>query len=186
LVREDNQASDLIASCISLCSSDCIIHQNENFWGLACSLWGFSYLEQLDNRVIRILPSHCTAVVQISTYREHFIDSVFGQMPPLLNQLCDLLELSKVALLLRREKAEPIKERDYVLDDRGEIVDFVVLDAVCPGPHRSALQLFLEHSQNCLIALGHVEAQRHFPRHRIVDPPSKGHIEAAFTVSESS
>ena len=36
--REDNQASDLIASCISLCRSDYIIHQIENIWGLACSL----------------------------------------------------------------------------------------------------------------------------------------------------
>src|SRR5215469_5383312 len=103
-----------------------------------------------------------------------------------MNQPGDLLELRKIALLLRGEKAEPIKERDYVPDDRRESIDFVVPDAVCPGPHRSALQPLPEHVQNRLIALGHVEAQRYFPRHRIATTPSKGHVEAAFTIGESS
>src|SRR5215469_18536595 len=103
-----------------------------------------------------------------------------------MNQPGDLLELRKIALLLRGEKAEPIKERDYVLDDRGESIDFVVPDAVCPGTHRSALQLLLEHAQDYLIALGDVETQGYFPRHRIVASPPKGHVETAFTIGESS
>src|SRR3977135_2222801 len=107
-------------------------------------------------------------------------------MPALLNQPRDLLELRKIALLLRGQKAESIKKRDYVLDDRGEVIDFVVPDAVCPGAHRSAFQPLLKHAQDDLIALGDVEAQGSVPCHRLTAAPAKGHVEAAFTIGESS
>jgi hypothetical protein len=60
-----------------------------------------------------------------------------------------------------------IEERNHVLHDGVVSIDFVVPDTVCPGPHRSTLQMFHEQGQNDLVTLGHVEAQRYFPRHHV-------------------
>ncbi len=41
-------------------------------------------------------------------------------------------------------------------------IDFVVPDTVCPGPHRSALQVIHEQGQNDLVSLGHIEQRDTF------------------------
>jgi hypothetical protein len=46
--------------------------------------------------------------------------------------------------------------------------------------------MLLEQGQDDPVSLGHVEAQRYFPGPRIITALAKGHVEAAFTIGESS
>ena len=107
-------------------------------------------------------------------------------MSTFLQQPRELLEFAEVALLFLRQKAEAIEKRNDILDDCGEVVDLVVPDTVLPPSQRSALQMSLEQGQNDLVTLRYVEAQRHFPRLRVVLALSKRHVETALAVGEAS
>src|SRR3970282_2709589 len=107
-------------------------------------------------------------------------------MPTFRYEPRDLLELGKIALLLRRQKDEAIEKRNHVFRYCGEIIDFVIPDTVLPLPQRSAFQMPLEQSQYDLVALRHIETQRHFPRHRVIVALTKRHVETAFTIREAS
>ena len=54
-------------------------------------------------------------------------------------QLRELLKFRKVALLLGRQKPEPLEEWDHVLNDRREVVHFVIPHTISSLPHRTAL-----------------------------------------------
>src|ERR1051325_3770926 len=107
-------------------------------------------------------------------------------MSTFCHQPRELFEFREVTLLFTGQKAESVEERDHVLDDCGKVIDFVIPNAVLPLSQCPAVQMSLEQGQNNLVALRHVEAQRHFPRHRVVAALTKRHVETAFTVGEAS
>src|SRR6266403_897868 len=106
-------------------------------------------------------------------------------MRPSLHERYDLLELSKVSFLLSRQKREPLKKGNYVLDDGVEICHLKIPNAIRPATKSSAAQMCLEKREYYSIFLRHIETYGYLPRNRIVGSRSKRNVEAAFSVCKS-
>src|SRR6266446_725055 len=114
-------------------------------------VWSLGILDPSENLFIGV--SALPAVVHLPPNRQHLFHTFRGVMSALTNHFGELLELRKVALLLRGEKPEPLKERDHALDDGLEVVHLVVPDTIVSLPHRPALQVALEQRQDHRITL---------------------------------
>ena len=102
-----------------------------------------------------------------------------------IHETSDVLKLCKVPFLFVGKKTEALEERHDMLRGVCEAVDLVVPDAVGALPHGSTAQMLLEKQQYALSSLGDVEAYRYLPRHRVIFPLPKYHVEAAFPVGKA-
>ena len=140
-------------------------------------------LKASPNLLLRISP--LSTVIHISTDPEDLSKALNGHVPTFLDDAGDLLKLSEVALLLRRQEPEPFEERDDILDDGVEVVDLIVPNAIVSLSERATSQVALEQSQDDPFPLRDIEAQRDLPRHPIVGPRSEHDVETPLAVGET-
>src|SRR5919108_5162566 len=120
-------------------------------------VWSLGILKPFSDFLVRV--STLSPIVHIVSDVQNLFDSFSCSMFPAANDLGDLLELRKIAFLLCGKKMETFKKRNYVFQDRSEVIHLVVPDSILALPHRAALQVALEERQNHWITLRDIEAK---------------------------
>lgn len=123
-------------------------------------------------------------IIHVVSNFQNFPDAILSQMRSHLHECNNLLELSKVSFLLRRQEAKPLKERDDIFDDGIEVRHLKIPNAVWSATKRAAAQVSFEKRKYYLVFLRYIEAKGNFPRHYIIRSRTKGDIETPFSICE--
>ena len=114
-------------------------------------VWSLRILPTISDLFVRV-PT-LSSVIHIVSNLQYLFDSFPGSVLSFTNNLRDLLELCKIAFLLRGKKLEMVKKRNHVLQNRSKVVDLVVPHSVLTLPHCAASQMAFEERQNDWITL---------------------------------
>jgi len=71
------------------------------------------------------------------------------------------------------------------LADGVEVIDLEHPHAVAFVADGSAVEVSFEKRENDFVLLGHIQAQRHFPRHFVVASAAEGKMKTSFPVDET-
>ena len=130
---------------------------------LAYSLWGFFWFHQLQNVSIAVFSSSSSAVIHLLSDCKNLSYATFLQMLSVFDQIRYLHKFRKITFLFRRQKTKSSKKWNNIFLNRGEIVNFVIPNAIRSTAQSATFQVPLEQSQNDLVFLRYVETQRDFP-----------------------
>jgi hypothetical protein len=125
----------------------------------ACSLWGFSTLQSLQDFLIGVLAALGTSVVHFPSNLKHLFKTFFFEVLSCVDQAGKLFEFGKIPFLFCGQKTEPLKEGDHILPDGMEVIHFVVPYAVRALSERATFQMLFEECQDDFITLGNVKAK---------------------------